>query len=57
MKTNFDGIKKTAEKNFREEIYTQEEKETWWKVIVFFLAMFTIGYMIGYHIVYKLIIQ
>jgi len=58
MKTNFDGIKKTAEKNFQEEIYTETSlSETIWAIVITLVGLGLFGYMVGYHIIYKLIIQ
>lgn len=58
MKTNFDGIKKTAEQNFRDEIYTESSlSEKIWTIIITLTGLGLFGYMVGYHIIYKLIIQ
>ncbi len=70
MKTNFDGIKKTskknlqlAEQNFIEEIELYKARkrhnlsEKIWAIIITLTGLGLFGYMVVYHIIYKLIIQ
>ena len=42
-KTNFDGIKKTAQKNFRDEIYSSTEKVQWYHYLLI-IGLVAIGY-------------
>lgn len=46
MKTNFDGIKKTAEKNFREEIYSSQEKLQWYHYLLI-VGLVVVGYALA----------
>jgi hypothetical protein len=46
MKTNFDGIKKTAEKNFLDEIETSQEKVHWYHYLLI-VGLVAVGYALA----------